>query len=212
MARTYDFKRLQQAAPTLDQQGVTPRSLHLRVVRGPGAVPEARDEATPSPDELYRRYAPYVGAIAIRILGRDQEIDDVVQDVFIDALRGLSGLREPGAVKGWLARITVRAATRKLRARRLLRAISLDGDPQDYEALADDGASAEQRALIGKLYRVLDTMPVSERVVWTLRHVQGEELLRIGELCGFSLSTVQRRLREAQARIARELGTREERA
>src|SRR5690349_8645681 len=37
-------------------------------------------------DELYRRYAPYVAVIATRILGRDDELDDLVQDVFLGAL------------------------------------------------------------------------------------------------------------------------------
>ena len=69
--------------------------------------------------ELFRRYAPYVSTIGLRLLGRDDELDDLVQDVFIEAQRGLHGLRAPDAIKGWLARITVRRATRRLRARRV---------------------------------------------------------------------------------------------
>jgi len=37
---------------------------------------------------LYKRFAPYVAAIASRILGRETEVEDVVQDVFIAALSG----------------------------------------------------------------------------------------------------------------------------
>ena len=54
----------------------------LRVVRG------ARETSREEPidvgdlDALYRRYAPYVGAVATRLLGRDSEVDDLVQDVF----------------------------------------------------------------------------------------------------------------------------------
>ena len=54
--------------------------------------------------ELFRRYAPYVATIGLRLLGRDDELDDLVQDVFIEAHRGLHSLRTPDAIKGWLAR------------------------------------------------------------------------------------------------------------
>ena len=67
-------------------------------------------------------------------------------------------------------------------------------------------ASPEQRALIAKVYRVLDRLPAAERVAWVLRHVQGEPLQRIPELCECSLSTAQRRLARAQAAIEQELG------
>jgi DNA-directed RNA polymerase specialized sigma24 family protein len=47
-------------------------------------------------------------------------------------------------------------------------------------------------------------MPVEERVVWVLRHVEGESLDALVVLCGCSKSTVQRRLRAAQARFEQE--------
>jgi RNA polymerase sigma-70 factor (ECF subfamily) len=156
-------------------------------------------------DALYRRYAPYVAAIAARIMGRDHELDDLVQDAFVNALRGLQGLREPAAIKGWLAKITVRLATRRLRQLRLRRALHLSRDVADDETIVAVGADADQRALIAKVYRVLDRLPAAERVVWVLRHVQGEPLLRIPELCDCSLSTVQRRLARAQAVLEMEL-------
>jgi DNA-directed RNA polymerase specialized sigma24 family protein len=64
--------------------------------------------------DLFRRYASYVATIGIRLLGRDDELDDLVQEVFIEAYRGLHQLRSADAAKAWLARITVRRATRRL--------------------------------------------------------------------------------------------------
>ncbi|HET9958591.1 MAG TPA: hypothetical protein VFQ61_29050, partial [Polyangiaceae bacterium] len=34
-------------------------------------------------DEVFRRYAPYVGALVLKLIGRPGDVDDVVQDVFI---------------------------------------------------------------------------------------------------------------------------------
>src|ERR1051325_10698207 len=102
----------------------------LRLVRPGDQLPKDELEA------LYRTYARYVASIALRLLGRDDEVDDVVQEVFISALRGLRNLREPGAIRGWLATVTVRIARRKLRRRRLWAFVGLDEAP-DYASIID---------------------------------------------------------------------------
>lgn len=156
-------------------------------------------------DGLYRRFAPYVAAIATRLLGRDDEVDDLVQDVFLHALRGLAQLRDAQAVKGWLAKVAVRLALRRLRRRRLREALHLAGEPPVYEQLAANDATPEQRALLAKVYRVLDQLPARTRVIWLLRHVIGEPLHAIVELTACSQSTVQRKLRDAESLLAKEL-------
>jgi RNA polymerase sigma-70 factor, ECF subfamily len=195
--------------PRPSEAALNPRPGYLRVVAQPAAAAAGQGgEAPVDPgdfDALYRRYAPYVAAIAARILGHDHELDDLVQDAFVNALRGLRGLREPAAIKGWLAKITVRLATRRLRQLRLRRALHLTREVSDDEAIHAPGASEEQRALIARVYRALDRLPAAERVAWVLRHVQGEPLQRIPELCDCSLSTAQRRLARAQAALEEEL-------
>jgi RNA polymerase sigma-70 factor, ECF subfamily len=147
--------------------------------------------------DLFRRYSSYVATIGLRLLGRDDELDDLVQDVFIEAYRGLHALRNTEAVKGWLARITVRRATRRLRARRLRSFFSLEALPPDA-SLVDAGATPEEKALVASTYRMVERLPVRQRVVWVLKHIQGETLDAIAELCGCSKATVQRRLRAAE--------------
>jgi RNA polymerase sigma-70 factor (ECF subfamily) len=147
--------------------------------------------------DLFRRYAPYIATIGFRLLGRDDELDDLVQDVFIEAHAGLRQLRDVHAVKGWLARITIRRATRRLRRSRLRAFLSLD-TLGDETPLVDAAASPEERAHVASTYRWLERVSVPERVVWVLRHVEGETLDAIAGLCGCSKSTVQRRLRAAE--------------
>ncbi len=195
------------------RSAMNPRPAHVRLVTSresdPALQPAPERPAQPGTatdlDALYRAYAPYVAAIAIRILGRDGELDDLVQDTFVNALRGLRGLREPLAIKGWLAKIAVRLATRRLRARRIRRALHLERDVLDYEPACAPVASDEERAMLARVYRVLDGLAAAERVAWVLRYVQGEPLHRIPELCACSLSTAQRRLARAQAAIEKEL-------
>jgi RNA polymerase sigma-70 factor, ECF subfamily len=151
-------------------------------------------------DALYRRYAPYVAAVAHRLLGRDHEVEDTVQEVFIAAIRGFAQLREPGAAKGWLARVCVRTAQKKLHKRRLLGMLGISEAP-GYEMVADPSATPEERALVARVFRALDTLPPRERVAWSLRHIEGERLDEVAALCECSLATAKRRIAAASVRL-----------
>ena len=73
-------------------------------------------------DGAFRRYSSYVARIGTRILGRDDdELDDLVQDVFTRAAAGLKRMTGAAEVRGWLATVTVRVAVRRLRLRRVRR-------------------------------------------------------------------------------------------
>jgi RNA polymerase sigma-70 factor (ECF subfamily) len=169
----------------------------------PGLHLVREDEPSPPSDPVdaaYRSYAGYVAAVAFRVLGRDIDVDDVVQDVFMAAAGGLATIRDPKAMQAWLRTIAIRLAQRKLRTRRLLAFFGLDPQPDYGERLAPD-ASPEDRATLGRLYRLLDEMPVAHRVAWTLRFVEGERLEEVAKLCDCSLATAKRRISSAQQRI-----------
>lgn len=163
-------------------------------------------EQAPAEDleSVFRAYSRYVASIALRLLGSEDEVDDVVQEVFVIAMRGLRSLREPAAIRGWLATVTVRLARRKLRRRRLRAFVGLDAAP-DYSQLAVS-AGQDKALLIMRAYRVLDRLPVDDRIAWTLRNVEGEPLDRVAAICGCSLATVKRRIARAQAELELEVG------
>src|SRR6266496_977006 len=54
------------------------------------APPTAPDSLPLRFDDVFRRYAPYVGALVLRLVGRAADVDDIVQDVFIQAHRDLA--------------------------------------------------------------------------------------------------------------------------
>lgn len=173
----------------------------------PGAGAPDADAAAPpegplTVDQAFRRYAGYVAAVAFSLLGRDEQVDDVVQDVFMIAVRDIGRLREPGALKGWLATIAVRCAGRRLRMRRLRRLIGLDQAPR-YEQIVAPAARPETRVLLGQIYAFLDELPVHQRMAWTLRHIQAEPLDEVARLCGCSLSAAKRRIDAADQALQR---------
>src|SRR5262245_30367130 len=59
-------------------------------------------------DELVLAYLPFVYTIVRRALGGRPDVDDVVQDVMLRAVRQLRTLREPDSFRPWLTAITLR--------------------------------------------------------------------------------------------------------
>lgn len=119
-----------------------------------------------------------------------------MQEVFIEVHHGLSRLEDVTRIKGWLATITTRVASRQLRKRRMWRLIALDGEGH-YAQLEAPGASAEQRAQLMQLFERLDGLPVRERVAWSLRYLEGLSLEEVARACETSLATVKRRIASA---------------
>ncbi len=183
---------------------------HLRLCPPPESEPAivAHDTPTVSApltiERLFADYSGYVATVVLRVLGRDHEVDDVVQEVFLDAMSGLRSVQNPAAVRGWLKTIAVRKACRHLRKRKVRAFLGLEHDCC-YEHIADPSCGPEDRTLLSRVYRQLDSLPVSDRVAWTLRHVDGEQLETIATLCGCSLATVKRRISAAQAVLERRL-------
>ncbi len=164
----------------------------------PPALPPG--DAPLSFDAVYERYAPYVARVVIRMLGNDHEVDDIVQEVFLMAARGLDTVRSPEAVSGWLATIAMRRVQRKLQRRKLAlffgKRVAVDPD-----SIIASGASAEERLVVQRIYAALDRVSVRDRLAWSLRHLEGEPLDTVASLCGCSLATAKRRIAAAQSAI-----------
>src|SRR5208283_4847961 len=122
-------------------------------------------------DVAFREHARYVAGVAFRLLGHDDEVDDVVQETFLHAVRGLSRLRDLGAVKGWLATVAVRVVSRKLRWRRLWTLMGGEPRPAYREQTAPQSDPLD-RELLSAVYAILDELPIAARLAWTLRHFE----------------------------------------
>jgi RNA polymerase sigma-70 factor (ECF subfamily) len=178
-------------------------STHLRLV-------EAPDVSTPAGANItvelaYRRYAPFAAGLILRITGSRESVEDLVQDVFLLVASKFGTLRQPESAKAWIAATAVNVARGALRKRKLLSRFGFMA-VESYEDLAGDSVSPFDRLLIGRVYRALDTLTVEERVAWTLRHLEGEKLERVAQLCRCSLSTAKRRIEAAQLRMQEVVG------
>ncbi len=154
-------------------------------------------------ENAFRGNARLVYSIGLRILKSPQDAEDLLQDVFISARRDLRDLTHPTAVRQWFAVATVRLARRRLHRRRIW-SIFGNEDTNYSDTIAPD-ASPEQHSMLRSIYRVLDRLPVNERLAWTLRHIEGMSLEMVATSCDCSLATAKRRITAAHEVITEAL-------
>ena len=112
---------------------------------------------------LYERYSRMIHGLLLARVPR-LDVDDLVQDVFLTAWKGLDGLRDPGAFGGWLSMIARNRATDF--HRRSVESVEL---PDHLEAADATSATAEARAVLD----VIRQLPEAYRETLTLRLVEG---------------------------------------
>jgi len=154
-------------------------------------------------EALFRRHASMLNGLAYRIMGRDDDVDDLVQDSFVEALGSLDRLRDPQAFAGWIGSILVRTARKTLRRRKLMRRLGLYHGPViDPDALLGTSTAPDVAADLRAVYALVEALPVEQRVALLLRRVEGLGLEEIAQAMGRSLATVKRRLGDAEAALA----------
>src|SRR5580693_1223889 len=104
-------------APTLSGSGPSDAALVVAARAGERWATEA----------LFHRYVRTMNRLAFRLMGRDVDVDDLVQESFAQALTGLARLEEPGAFGSWLSAIVARTAYKTIRHRQILRRVGLWG-------------------------------------------------------------------------------------
>jgi RNA polymerase sigma-70 factor, ECF subfamily len=172
-------------------------------------VRAAQDGAPWAQEALFKRYASMVSGLAFRLLGRDDGVDDLIQETFAQALAGLHRLQTPETFGSWLGSIVVRTASKVLRTRRLLRRLGFGvGEAIDVEALVSPTAPPDAAAELRAIYRTVEGLPPKLRVPLVLRRVEGATMEEIARMTGTSLSTAKRRLFEAESRLDKALGRR----
>ena len=156
-------------------------------------------------EALYRRHAGTLLGACTRLLRDPADAEDVVQDAFIDAFSELGNLREPSQFRSWLMGIAVHKVHRRLRRRKLLRALGLwkSEREQSLDNCLAPGVSAECYAEIICLDLVLRQLPNAQRIAWQLRYAEGFRLEEVATLCSCSLATAKRRIAQADAQVRR---------
>ena len=151
-------------------------------------------------------YQHRVFGIALRMLGRRAEAEEIAQDVFLRVHRAVAGFRGDAKLSTWLYAITSRLCLNRLASadRRLAHA----GDEVVVE-LRDEGPDPttvlERREREAALERALAELRDDRRIVIVLRDLEGLSYEQIAETLDLELGTVRSRLHRARAELREKL-------
>lgn len=172
----------------------------------PAYVSRARAGDSKAFQELYRTHRREVARLTARLLGPRGDVDDVIQEVFIQVFRSLSGFRGESRFTTWLHRVTVNVALMHIRAARSRPQLAAEV-PEDQPAPDDsplDGAARNER--LRALYRILDGISDKKRTVFILHDIEGVPATQVAAIVGIPVLTVRTRLfygrREVYAAMA----------
>jgi len=163
-----------------------------------GLVAQARQGDEAALEQLVRRHQRYVLNLAYRVLGDYAEAEDVAQEAFVRAWRGLSGFRGQARFTTWLYRIVHNLCLNRLPGlRRELLQVEL------LEEVLDDPAPSppdlfEARERVAFLHAELDRLPEKYRLVLTLRYLQGLSYAEIAAALDVPMGTVKTHLHRAR--------------
>jgi len=160
--------------------------------------------------ELVSRYQRMVYALALSLV-READVDDVVQDAFLRALRNLDLLADAAKFGVWLRRITFGVAIDHVRADRARNPSSvglteLEGEQGESEP-ADPSLSPLQRVergeVVDRVLAALDRLPARYRVPLTLYHIDGLTHSKVAGVLDVPESTVRSLVARARRKLAR---------
>lgn len=147
---------------------------------------------------LFERFGTRIERVLYSVLGPDEEIEDLLHEVFVRAIEGIDKLAADERLGGWLVSIAIFTAREWIRKKSRLRWFPLFAEVPEREAPAID---PHITAAARDTFTVLETLSADERVVFSLRYIEELELEEIALATDMSLSTVKRRLKDAQRRF-----------
>lgn len=175
------------------------RSLHYSAYAGDAALAERAAAGDRSAQrEIFHALKGMVHATLYRVLGSNEQLEDLLQEVFVEIFRSLPRYRGEAKLSSWAAPIAARGAFHHLRSKRARRDVVVPfqlhvvGSPEDH---------AQHREGLQRLYRLLGRMSPEQHIAFALFFVDGRSLEEIAEMTGSSTVAVKNRISRARRKL-----------
>jgi len=170
------------------------------------AIHASNGERLLSADDVRGLYVEYGAELrqALSRLAPDVDAEDLLQELFVVALRKADALGAADSPRAWLYGVAVKLAASRRRAARLRRFFGLEA-ASDVSAVDSPSRTVEQRDAQALLARALRPLSDAKRDVFVLFELQGLPGEAIAEALGIPLKTVWTRLFHARKAVAAEL-------
>jgi RNA polymerase sigma-70 factor (sigma-E family) len=156
--------------------------------------------------ELFDQHYQGLCRLAVVLLGDPGRAEEVVQEAFVRTYAGWSRIRRPERAQWYLRRAVVNGCRSAARRR-----VTEDRGNRILAVVDEGGEDEEERA--GRVQSVLQAvraLPPRQREAVVLRYYEDLPEATIAATLGCSVGTVKSQLSKARARLARDLGDREE--
>jgi RNA polymerase sigma-70 factor, ECF subfamily len=165
----------------------------------------ARDSA--AFDDVVALYQQRVARLAQRVLGWRNDVDDVVQDVFLTALSKARTFRGECSLWTWLTAITLNKCRSHLRKQAVLRRLSFGfaGEPRTHAPPSDHQATLDETSRCVR--EAVSCLKDQDREVIVLFYLERRRAAEIGQMLGISGNLVDVRLHRARKRLKAALST-----
>jgi RNA polymerase sigma-70 factor (ECF subfamily) len=155
-------------------------------------------------DALFSRHSGAVSRLIYRMTGATPDVEDLVQEVFLQVIRSLGSFRDEARFSTWLYRVTVNVVLMHRRAaNRRPRLV----DEERGLPPVDEAPSAEQaletRLRVQAFYRLLDRLSDKKRAVFVLHELEGLSPASISDIVQAPVLTVRTRLFYARRDVLR---------
>ncbi|MDI3516340.1 MAG: hypothetical protein PWP09_406 [Thermotogota bacterium] len=157
-------------------------------------------------ERFFYEYAPRIGSIAKSYLGTD-DVDDIVQEVFIHILKGIKRFRGESKLSTWLYRITINVCNDFLKKRkRHIEELVDFGDEEEppyFEPASDTDVVKEvlEELSMDAMNRIMEKLSPSDRLLITMRDVDGLSYEEMANILGVPIGTVKSRLHYARGKL-----------
>jgi len=162
-------------------------------------------------NQLILRWERPIYALAYRVIGREEDARDVVQETFLRAFRALPGFKGEAKFSSWLYRITLNLCRDWIRRQRRAPVSQMPEDVDLLEIAAGTGPTesiedlAARRELTAVVERAMALLPPEQRTAIILKEYHGMTFQEIADLQGCPLSTVKTRLYQGLSVLRRHL-------
>ena len=162
-------------------------------------------------NQLILRWERPIYALAYRVIGREEDARDVVQETFLRAFRALPGFKGQAKFSSWLYRIALNLCRDWIRRRRRSPLVEVpEGvDPVDLAAEGQPVETVEELVARKELSEVvaeaMALLPEEQRTAIILKEYHGMTFQEIADLQGCPLSTVKTRLYQGLTVLRRHL-------
>jgi RNA polymerase sigma-70 factor (ECF subfamily) len=162
--------------------------------------------------ELVDRYSSCVAGTLYYLVGDRDDAEDLAQEVFIRAYRGLDGFQGAASFRTWLYRIVHNVGASHFAYRRAKKrtahVMSLEA-AELSDAVPGGGCEPAQRVMNGELKAAIETaiqeLPADMREFVVLRDVEERPYEEISEIAGAPLGTVKSRIHRARLLLREKL-------